>query len=191
MEDELVIQQNISKLLTNAIKAEFLVAYPSRAYDGSFKPKGGGPTPVSNRKYTGRLYDSVTVDFVDVQDQLRLQVSFPNAPEWYWVDEGRKGKQQDVSLKYPPLSSIDRWVVAKPGINLAVRDKQGRFIERKSLVYLIQRSIGQYGYYGIKFIDKAIKKTERILEEQFGEYARAYFTNFINENIIVGPIKVR
>jgi hypothetical protein len=191
MEDELVIQQNISKLLTNAIKAELLVAYPSRAYDGSFKPKGGGATPMSNRKYTGRLYNSVTVDFVDVQDQLRLQVSFPDAPEWYWVDEGRKGKQQDVSLKYPPLSSIDRWVVRKPGINLAVRDKQGRFIERKSLVYLIQRSIGQYGYYGIKFIDKAVKKTERILEEQFGEYARVYFTNFINENIIVGPIQVR
>lgn len=191
MEEELAIQNNIKTILTNAVKAELLVLYPSRAYDGSFKPKGGGASPRSNRNYTGRLSNSVTVDFVNVADQLRLQLSFPDAPEWLWVDEGRRGKQQDSSLKYPPLSSIDRWVVAKPGINLAVRDKQGKFIERKSLVYLIQRSIGLYGYFGIRFINKAIKKTEMILEKEFGEYARVYFTNFINDNILVGPITAR
>lgn len=191
MEEELAIQNNIKTILTNAIKAELLVMYPSRAYDGSFKPKGGGATPRSNRNYTGNLSKSVTVDFVNVEDQLRLQLSFPGAPEWFWVDEGRRGKQQDPSLKYPPLSSIDRWVVAKPGINLSVRDKQGKFIERKSLVYLIQRSIGLYGYYGIRFINKAVKLTELKLEREFGEYARVYFTNFINDNILVGPITAR
>jgi hypothetical protein len=82
-------------------------------------------------------------------------------------------------------------VVAKPGINLAVRDAQGRFIERKSLVYLIQRSIGEYGYFGIRFIDAAIRKTERKLQQDFGELVAAYFTNIINENILVGPVNQR
>lgn len=188
MEDEQVIQEGIKTLLTSAIKAELLIARPSKAYDGTPKPVKGGATPYSNRKYTGRLINSVDVEFVEVDGTIRLQVSFPDAPEWYWVNYGRQGKQQNPALKYPPLNAIDRWVVAKPGINLAVRDRQGRFIERKSLVYLIQRSIGEYGYYGIRFIDQAIRKTERKLEEDFGEYARVYLSNIINEKILVGPV---
>jgi hypothetical protein len=191
MEDQLEIQNGITQMLTQAIRGELLIGRPSRAYDGRFKPVKGGPTPVSNRNYTGRLFDSVTVEFIELDDAIRLQVSFPGAPEWYWVNYGRKGKQQDPGLKYPPLSAIDKWVVAKPGINLAVRDKQGRFIERKSLVYLIQRSIGEYGYYGIKFVDRAIQKTSRKLEEELGAYAASYFQEIINRNILVGPVQVR
>jgi hypothetical protein len=191
MEDEQLIKNGIQDLLKNAIKAELLQQRPSRAYDGRPKPVKGGSTPYSNRNYSGRLLESVTVEFVEIDGNLRLQVSFPNAPEWYWVNYGRQGKQQNPSLKYPPLAAIDRWVVAKPGINLQVRDAQGRFIERKSLVYLIQRSIGQYGYYGIRFIDQAIRKTERNLEQQFGEWAREYFTNIINEKILVGPVQAQ
>jgi hypothetical protein len=191
MEDE-VILDNIQNYLKTAIQAELLITRPSRAYDGRLKPvSGNGPTPYSNRKYTGRLINSVEVEFLEIEGNLRLQVSFPNAPEWYWVNYGRKGKEQNPGLKYPPLSAIDKWVVAKPGINLAVRDAQGRFIERKSLVYLIQRSIGQYGYFGIRFIDAAIRKTERRLQEDFGNWAREYFTNIINEKIVVGPIQIR
>lgn len=192
MEDEAVIKNNITSLLTNAIKAELLISRPARAYNGQPKPvRGTGPTPYSNRRYTGRLYNSVEVEFVEVEGQIKLQVSFPDAPEWYWVNYGRQGKRDNPANKYPPLSAIDRWVVAKPGINLAVRDTQGRFIERKSLVYLIQRSIGEYGYFGIRFIDQAIRKTERKLQEDFGELVAAYFTNIINENILVGPVNQR
>lgn len=191
MEDELAIQENIQKLLTNAIKAELLISRPSRAYDGTPKPVSGkGPTPQGNRKYTGRLINSVDVEFVNVNDEIKLQVSFPGAPEWYWVNYGRRGKKQGPQFKYPPLAAIDRWVVAKPGINLAIRDAQGRFIERKSLVYLIQRSIGEYGYFGIRFIDQAIRKTEKALEEEFGQLAREYFTRIINDKILVGPIQI-
>jgi len=190
MEDEL-IKASITNMLKTAIQAELLVQRPSRAYDGRPKPVNGGRASFSNRNYTGRLFNSVTVEFVEIDGNPRLQVSFPDAPEWYWVNYGRKGKQQNPALKYPPLGAIDRWVVAKPGINLQVRDAQGRFIERKSLVYLIQRSIGQYGYFGIRFVDQALRKTERKLEEQFGEWAKEYFTNIINEKILVGPVQVQ
>jgi hypothetical protein len=183
MEDELAIQKIITERLKGAIQAQLKVRYPSRAYDGSFKPKSGGASPLSDRIYTGKLYNSVDVQFINDEDQVKLQLSFPDAPEWYWVNFGRRGKKQDASLKYPPLSSIDRWVVAKPGINLAVRDKQGRFIERKSLVYLIQRSIGEHGYYGIKFIDRAIENTAQQLQEEFGEWARIYLSKFLGDNL--------
>lgn len=192
MEDEAVNKNRITSLLRDAIKAELLIERPSKAYNGQPKPiSGSGPTPYSKRRYTGRLYNSVEVEFVEVEGQLKLQVSFPDAPEWYWVNYGRQGKRDNPANKYPPLSAIDRWVVAKPGINLSVRDRQGRFIERKSLVYLIQRSIGEYGYFGIRFIDQAIRKTQRKLQDEFGELVAAYFTNIINENILVGPVNQR
>lgn len=187
-EDELKLQ--ITEMLKKSIQSQLLnKQYLSRGYDGI--PKKSNTS--NNRVYTGRLYNSVDVEFVRIKpDELeRLQVSFPNAPEWYWVNYGRKGKKQDASNKYPPLASIDRWVVSRKGVSQNVRDRQGRFIERKSLVFLIQRSIGYYGTYQTNFVQNAFNAVRRQLVEELGEYAREYFENVIERRIILGPIQVR
>lgn len=62
-------------------------------------------------------------------------------------------------------SAIDKWVVQKGIPN--VRDEKGRFIKRKSMVYLISRSIWNTGikptYFFTKALDSEIKGINRKL----------------------------
>ena len=65
----------------------------------------------------------------------------------------------------PPRRFIDRWIVSKP--LKEARDKSGRFIARKSLAFLIQRSIFQRGLERTQFFSKPFtkqlnKETEKI-----------------------------
>ena len=52
----------------------------------------------------------------------------------------------------PPNKDIDKWVV-KEGLK-GTRDEGGRFIERKSLVFLIQRSIFYNGLQRTQFFTR-------------------------------------
>lgn len=177
----------ISETLEKNIKDELLVEYPSRAYDGRLKPISGKyPTPRSNKISSGRLYNGVYVDFENnPQGQTQVKIGFQNAPEWRWVNDGRRGKVQNPALKYPPLASIDRWLVQKPGLGLGIRDARGRFQPRKSIRYLVQRSIGEYGIYPTKFIEKALEKSMDYLITNFGLYAAGLLQEFIQNNIII------
>lgn len=105
----------IAEILKDDIQSELLKIRPSRGFDGQRKPVSGKyPTPLNNRVDTGRLYNSVTVDYVnDPQGQTRLRLSFPNAPEWRFVDQGRRGKKQNPALKYPPLKNNNRMDLPK------------------------------------------------------------------------------
>ena len=53
----------------------------------------------------------------------------------------------------PPSSALDKWVVKK---NIAPRDASGKFMKRKSLTFLIARSIGRNGIQGISFFQKPL-----------------------------------
>tara|TARA_R100000781_G_scaffold49105_2_gene32618 strand:+ start:4985 stop:5467 length:483 start_codon:yes stop_codon:yes gene_type:complete len=76
-------------------------------------------------------------------------------------DEGVKGKKSTYSesssspykykSKMPPSSVFDKWSIRK---GIAPRDKQGRFISRKSLNYLLARSIYNKGIRATMFFTK-------------------------------------
>ena len=66
------------------------------------------------------------------------------------------GKRERSPFKYtnkqPPASALDKWIVRK---NLkGTRDEKGRFVSRKSLQYLIARSIKSKGLAASSFFSK-------------------------------------
>jgi hypothetical protein len=67
----------------------------------------------------------------------------------YYQDQGVSGKKQKYGTpfsfksKMPPASAFSQWVIRK-GIK-GTRDKKGRFVPRKSLQYLIARSVFNKG----------------------------------------------
>lgn len=66
------------------------------------------------------------------------------------------GKRERSPFKYttkqPPASALDKWIVRK---NLkGTRDEKGRFVSRKSLQYLIARSIKSKGLAATSFFSE-------------------------------------
>jgi len=66
-----------------------------------------------------------------------------------------KGKTITSPYKYttkqPPSRVLDKWIVKK---GIAPRDEKGRFMSRKSISFLIARSIKRKGIQGISFFQK-------------------------------------
>ena len=180
---------NYLELLSNIIKddvqEQLLKIRPSKGFDGQRKPiSGRQSTPLNNRVNTGRLYNSVTVDFVaDDKGNMRMRLSFPNAPEWRFVDQGRRGKKQNPALKYPPLTTINEWAFQR-GLP-QFRDAQGRFISNKTRAFLVQRSIGEYGIFPTNFIQEGIEKSMERVVYYLGLYGRTLLEDFIQKKIII------
>ena len=61
--------------------------------------------------------------------------------------KNRKGHSQ------PPSKALDKWVVKK---GIAPRDASGKFMKRKTITFLIARSIGRKGIQGIAFFQKPL-----------------------------------
>ena len=186
MNEEQILKA-IQDTLVNAVQKELLVKRVSRGFDGTVKPVSGKAAPTySNRLNTGRLFRSTTVEFETNEEtgELKLVLSFPNAPEWIVVNAGRRGKRQNPSFKYPRLSTILEWVNQRPGMSVW-RNPDGSLMSRESQAYLIQKSIGDYGIYPTNFVQEAFKKTEMKLRRDIGDYAAEFFRNLINRKIII------
>ncbi|MEJ6792010.1 MAG: hypothetical protein QNK89_04555 [Lacinutrix sp.] len=101
-----------------------------------------------------------------------------------FVDKGVSGTKQKYDTPYsykdkmPPPSSLDKWIVRK---GIAPRDEQGRFMTRKTLQFLIARSIFTKGikpslFYTepyhkyLKNISKRLQKSYRIDVKDFTEF---------------------
>ena len=84
----------------------------------------------------------------------------PGSPYQFGTGTGSSG-----SLR----GAIDKWVVQK-GIP-AARDKEGKFIKRKSLVYLMTRSIWNTGLKPTYFFEDAQEQASRGIQKKF---AKAY-----------------
>ena len=176
------IQQQISELLKEAIQKEILLPRQSLTYNGQEKPvnpKYQRPLP-SPRSNTGELVNSVDVYFeTDLEDGVaNIVVDFGAADYWEFVNYGRR-----PSTKYPPLSVIETWAATKPVQRY--RDDFGRFISNKSRAFLIARSIKEYGFYGINFLDTAYKNVENKLIENASQLVLEYFSRKINDSRIV------
>ena len=81
--------------------------------------------------------------------------------------------------KMPPRGAIDRWIVRKP--LTSARDKQGRFIKRKTMAFFIQRSIFQRGLERTQFFTKPyneqIKKNADKINQAFADDLLNNFKN--------------
>jgi hypothetical protein len=136
------------------------------------------------------LYNDFDYLVTASKDSVTLEFEFGGAEDyWQFVDEGVRGsgstkgrskttgqfmKGQGSPFKFsnkmPPRGVIDRWIVSKP---LKAARKDGKFIKRKSLAFLIQRAIYQRGLTRTQFFSKPftteLKKQTDAIVEAFGE----------------------
>ena len=119
----------------------------------------------------GKLEDSIK--FKVVPDGNGFTVQFYMSSYGQFVDKGVSGTKTKRSFKdyksktiktpysyknspkhsQPPSSALDKWVVRK---GIAPRDASGKFMSRKSITFLIARSIGRKGIQGISFFQKPL-----------------------------------
>lgn len=153
---------------------------------------------------SGALAGSLDYEIIISGDEI--VVNFKSAPYGKFQDQGVQGKDPSKikgGFQKAPMSpfkfgsgsgkgslrgSIDKWVVRK-GLD-GVRDAQGRFIPRKSMVYLISRSIYFTGIRPTLFFTKPFerenKKLRRALEKALMEdYENEIKIKIEGDNIIV------
>lgn len=175
----------ISILVKNSLQEQLTIIRPSRGFDGERKPKNPKYfTAISNRVNTGLLYDSINITYdTNENGDLVMVLDFGDADYWKFVDGGRRGKKQDLNLRYPPLDTILRWS-AQRGI-AQFRDEKGRFISNLERAYLLQRSIGEYGIFPTNFVQNGIDAVIGKVEFYFGEWAVNFLTELLEEGRII------
>ena len=119
----------------------------------------------------GKLEDSISFKVITSADGFTVQ--FYMSIYGQYVDKGVSGTKTKRSFKdyksktiktpysyknspkhsQPPSSALDKWVVRK---GIAPRDASGKFMSRKSITFLIARSIGRKGIQGISFFQKPL-----------------------------------
>lgn len=100
--------------------------------------------------------------------EYRIQgdkVSFLSEKYGEFIDKGVKGSKSTYpessaspfkyTNKQPPSSVFDKWSIRK---GIAPRDKQGRFVSRQSLNFLIARSIKNKGIRATLFFTKPFER---------------------------------
>jgi hypothetical protein len=135
---------------------------------------------------SGRLFRSIKGSPVKVTDNS-LEFNINMADYGTFVDKGVSGTERKFKTPYsykdkmPPMSALDNWIVRK---GIAPRDDKGRFIKRKSLQFLIARSIYKNGLKPTLFFTKPFrdnyKELPDILEKAF-ELDVENFIEFINK----------
>lgn len=166
----------LAQILKDGLVNQLKVSRVSRTYAGQAKPVSGKfPSPFSPPIASGNLIKNIDVNFVTTGDDFALVVEMPDY--YFYVDKGRRPG------RFPPLAAIDKWTIQKriP----AIRDARGRFVERKTLVYLMARSIAVYGTMGTEFIQKTIDKLLPKITEEMGDGAAAYVQNLIDDNKLI------
>ena len=156
--------------------------------------------PYSKTTSKNTLYKDFDYMVKSSKDKIELEWVFGGAEKyWEFVDEGVqgsgkpdkktgykvKGKMRGVGSpfrytnKMPPRGAIDRWIVRKP--LTSARDKQGRFIKRKTMAFFIQRSIFQRGLERTQFFTKPyneqIKKNADKINQAFADDLLNNFKN--------------
>ena len=118
-----------------------------------------------------RLYDSI--GYTIVNENGKLSIELEDYGEFQ--DKGVSGKKRKYNTPYsykdkmPPPSALDKWIVRK-GLK-GTRDEQGRFISRKSLQFMIARSIYNNGIKPSLFFTKPFEKAfERLPKELIDKF---------------------
>lgn len=173
---------DIAEYLQKEMKRQIAIPRASRTYSGQIKPSNAISPRISSGTLERELQVYWVEDFNEESTKPTLVVDFGAAYQYAeYVDQGRRPG------KYPPLRAIEKWVTQKRGIQ-GIRDSKGRFIKRKSLVYLIRRSIGRYGYGGIFFIDRTIEASLDKITEDLGKAAEEFLIKYLEENGTIIPV---
>jgi hypothetical protein len=102
-----------------------------------------------------KLYNSLKGEYKLMANSFSLYFSMEDYGTFQ--DKGVNGKRSVYTTAYkfgtkmPPPKALDKWIVRK---GIAPKDKQGRFISRKSLQFLIARSIYRNGIKPSLFFTK-------------------------------------
>ena len=112
------------------------------------------------------------------------KISFLSEKYGEYLDRGVKGSKSTYpessaspfkyTTKQPPSSVFDKWSIRK---GIAPRDKQGRFVSRQSLNFLIARSIKNKGIRATLFFTKPF---ERGLDLYGDEIVAGYLEDKLN-----------
>ena len=143
----------------------------NRAKANLGKEKGGGTALGGSIRY--ELTKEFTVKFfmASYGKFLDKGVSGTEQQRSFTNQDGQKEKSPfRYTTKQPPTGIIDRWVVRK-GLK-GSRDKEGRFIKRKSMVFLIARSIKRKGIKGLSFFQKPYGLAMKDFDFLYGQALR-------------------
>ena len=119
----------------------------------------------------GKLEESIKFEVIKEGENYKVQ--FYMSSYGQFVDKGVSGTQTKRTFKdyksktikspysyknskghsQPPSKALDKWVVRK---EIAPRDASGKFMKRKTITFLIARSIGRNGIQGISFFQKPL-----------------------------------
>jgi len=112
------------------------------------------------------------------------KISFLSEKYGEFIDKGVKGAKSTYpessaspfryTTKQPPSSVFDKWSIRK---GIAPRDKQGKFVSRQSLNFLIARSIKNKGIRATLFFTKPF---ERGLDLYGDEIVAGYLEDKLN-----------
>lgn len=117
-----------------------------------------------------KLYNSIKGDVKAMPNSISIQ--FTMEDYGIYQDAGVSGKKKKYNTPYsykskmPPAKAFDKWIVRK---GLAPRDKSGRFITRKSLGFLIARSVFRNGIKPSLFFTKPFEAAYKNLPEELVE----------------------
>lgn len=125
------------------------------------------------KSVSGELSKSLDYSMKESKSGDSFSFSFLMEEYGEFQDKGVSGikKRYNTPYRYkskmPPRGPLDRWAVRK-GLQ-GVRDAKGRFISRKSLIFLIQRSIYYKGIKPSYFFSKAFKLEFKRLPQDIRE----------------------
>ena len=118
-----------------------------------------------------QLWQSIDYDLKVSKNSFQLE--FLMEDYGIFQDKGVSGTEKKYNTPYkytnkmPPPSKMDKWIVKR---NLkGVRGKDGKFISRKSLQFMIARSIYKKGIKPSLFFTKPFKKAFKNINEDLIE----------------------
>jgi hypothetical protein len=120
----------------------------------------------SKKNSSKQLYNSLDSDLKVSENSFSL--SFLMEDYGVFQDKGVSGVKKKYNTPYsyttkmPPPSKMDKWIVRK---GIAPKDDKGKFIKRKSLQFMIARSIFNNGIKPSLFFTKPFKKAFKNLDK--------------------------
>tara|TARA_X000001382_G_scaffold99757_1_gene74243 strand:+ start:1706 stop:2260 length:555 start_codon:yes stop_codon:yes gene_type:complete len=153
----------------------------------------------TNKNVSGKLDDSIKGEVKQMPNSIRVFFQMDNYG-WF-QDQGVRGVKSGKSLSnfsykskggkrglkgMPPPSAFDKWTIRKP--IKGIRDKKtGKFLKRKTINFLIARSVFHHGIKASMFFTKpfnsAFEKLPNELIDKYGLDMENLLVSIIEENL--------